>query len=112
MRDQPGKDNIPTDALSRIKRVEKKADIFTAAADIIPDQDRAEGAQSIIQISAALTEHWAEALKDNHHYRTIYAEFWGKLADSDQDQVESYSWTMTMVQGHPLLFVQKDNDEL
>ena len=85
VRYRPGKDNIPADALSRIKRVEKKADIFTAAADIIPDQDRAEGAQSIIQISAALAERWAEALKDDRHYRTIYAELRDKLADSGQD---------------------------
>jgi len=112
VRYRPGKDNIPADALSRIKRIERKADIFTADADIIPDQDRAEGAHSIIQISAALAKRWAEALKDDRHYRTIYAELREKLAGTDQDRVESYGWTMNMVQGHPLLFVQKGDDGL
>jgi Integrase zinc binding domain/RNase H-like domain found in reverse transcriptase/Integrase core domain/Chromo (CHRromatin Organisation MOdifier) domain len=110
VRYRPGKDNIPADALSRIKHVETTADIFTVSSDIIPSQDRPAGAHSTIQMDADFIHEWSTALKEDKHYRTIYSELYDKL--DDQSQSESYRWIMKLVQGYPLLFVQKGSDGL
>ena len=104
------KDNIPTDELSRIKRTETRTDIFTVSSNIIPVQNCPNGVYSTIQMFTGFAQHWAEVLKNDRHYRIIYANLWDKL--SNQFHVESYGWIMKVVQGHLLLFVQKGSDGL
>jgi hypothetical protein len=103
VRYKPGKENIVADALSRLKQTPTKVDIFTVNADIIPDQDRPEGTVSFIQMSSEFIEKWSDALRDDRHYRAIFAELQGKIADADE--VESYGWVLKRIEGHLLLFV-------
>jgi hypothetical protein len=97
VRYKPGKENIAADALSRLKQLPTKVDIFTVNADIIPDQDRPEGTQSFIQMSPEFVKEWSNALRVDRHYRSIFAELQEKIGDADE--VESYGWLMKKVEG-------------
>jgi hypothetical protein len=101
----PGKSNVVADALSRLKRVEMKTDIFTVINDIIPDQDRPEDTESQIHMSPEFLERWSTGLRDDRHYRTIFAELEEKIGDADE--VEAYGWLLKNSGGKPLLFVRK-----
>jgi len=105
VRYKPGKENVAADALSRLKQFPSKVDIFTVHADIIPDQDRPEGTQSFIQMSPDFIEKWSTALREDRHYRSIFAELHDKIAGAEE--VESYGWMLKVIGGHPLLFVRK-----
>jgi len=107
VRYKPGKENVAADALSRLKQLPTKVDIFTANADIIPDQDRPEGTQSFIQMSPEFIEKWSTALREDRHYRSIFAELESKLAEADGSEAESYGWILKRIEGQPLLFVRK-----
>jgi hypothetical protein len=108
VRYRPGKENIPADALSRLKQVNTKADIFTADADIIPDGDR--GAWSQIHMTDQFIKEWASALREDKHSRGIVEELEGKLGQAES--VESYGWKLKRVQGALLLFIRKGEDGL
>jgi len=104
----PGKNNIVADALSRLKRVEMKADIFTVINDIIPDQNRPENTVSLIHMSPGFLERWSDGLREDRHYRTIFEELAEKIGDADE--VEAYGWLLRNKNNegnHPLLFVRK-----
>jgi hypothetical protein len=60
---------------------------------------------TIIQMSSAFVEEWLTGLREDRHYRAIFAELEGKIGDADQ--VESYSWVLKKVENHLLLFVYK-----
>jgi transposase InsO family protein len=105
VRYRPGKENVAADALSRLKQVPTKTDIFTVTSDIIPDSDRTLGTYSLIQMSPELVLEWSTALQNDKHYKSIFADLTGKLGDSDE--VEAYGWVLKKVQQHPLLFVRK-----
>jgi hypothetical protein len=101
----PGKDNVVADALSRIKRVPTKVDIFTVVSDIIPDQNRPGNSQSYIHMSPEFVEKWSTSLRGDKHYRTIFAELMDKIGDADE--VESYGWVLRKYEGQLVLFVRK-----
>jgi len=100
-----GKENIASDALSRLKQLLTKVDIFTVNADIIPDQDRPEETQSFIQMSPEFVKEWSGALRVDRHYRSIFAELLEKMGNANE--VKSYGWLMKKVEGELLLFVYK-----
>jgi hypothetical protein len=95
VRYQPGKDNVVADALSRIKRIPTKVDIFTVASDIIPDQIRADNSHSYIHVSAEFLEKWSKSLQADRHYHAIFAELAANLGDAEES--ESYGWVLRKV---------------
>jgi hypothetical protein len=105
VRYKPGKQNIAADALSRLKQVPTKVDIFTVNADIIPDQDCPEGTNSFIQISPEFVKQWSLALQQDRHYRSIFEELENQLQDADQ--VEAHGWVLKRIEDNLLLFVYK-----
>ena len=106
VRYKPGKENVAADTLSRLKQLPTKVDIFTVNADI-PDQDRPEGTQSFIQMSPEFIEQWSTALREDRHYRSIFAELEDKLTEADGSEAESYGWILKRIDSRPFLFVRK-----
>jgi len=100
---------VVADALSHLKRITAKVDIFTVVIDIIPDQNRVENTESSIHVSPQLMERWSTGVRDDQHYRTIFTELAEKIGEADE--VEAYGWVLKKYEGHQLLFVRKGEAE-
>jgi len=105
VRYRPGRENVVEDALSRLKRITDKVDIFTVITDIIPDQNREENTESSIHVSPQLMERWAAGVREDQHYKTIFTELSEKIGGADE--VEAYGWVLKKYEEYHLLFVRK-----
>ena len=58
-------------------------------------------------MSPEFLERWSDGLREDRHYRTIFAELAEKIGDADE--VEAYGWLLRSRNsgGRPLLFVRK-----
>jgi hypothetical protein len=108
VRYRPGKDNIPADALSRLKRVVYNSYAYIEENDIIPEEPIDENTRTIIHVSTEFLTKWNAALLQDRHLYAIYSKLFPKLT-KDVESIEEHGWVLKCIDKIPLLYLRKDD---
>jgi len=109
---RPGCDNIPADALSRLRRITPtvvEQNIYLLENDVIPEEPLAEGVEMTIHATEEFLIRWSAELVKDRHLSSVYNRLATKLSP-DIDSIEEQGWVLKRKEArYTLLYLRRED---